>query len=221
VKKITLAVLIIVSLMVLTLATPVFACTRPKTTIVPCKFTMVGNSVGGDFSPGKVWWTNDNSILHVIGASAKGLLFLSPTVEIGTMKNTVSFDFNTKTGIGYGIEIWDMTFIAPVYYYTGQPTGSPNPYGLGTLDGITIEKVTSVFGLVTGLGIMLPGDTTGQIIATHGTGDFEKAKLSADVIGKPMLLPSPPYPANEWDEFAYVGWDGVTPAITGTLTFHT
>ena len=216
-KKTAVTVSVLALLMLLTIATPVFA---EKPTVVPCRFTMVGASFAG-VSPGKVWWTDDNTILHVRGARANGLLFISPTVQIGTMENVVDLDYNKQTGKGNAVETWQMTFIAPVNYYTGQPTGTPNPYGLGTLEGITNDKVTSIFGLVTGEGVMLPGDVTGFLVATHGTGDFEKAKLSADIIGRPTLLPSPPYPPNEWDEFVYVGWDGTSPPVpTGVLTFY-
>ncbi len=218
-KRIVVAVLVMAFLMALTIVAPVFACTKEKTTIVPCRFSMVA---AGDSSPGRVWWTNDNTVLHVRGATVKGLIFLSPSVQIGTSENSVvSLDFNTKTGEGYAIETWRMTFIAPINYYKGQLTGAPNPYGLGTLKGMIIDRVTSIFGLVTGTGFMLPGDVKGHVLAMQGTGDFEKAKLSADVIGHPTLLPSPPYPPNSWDEFVYVGWDGVTPIATGTLTFYT
>ncbi len=205
-------------LMALTIAAPVSACTREKPTVVPCKFTLVG---GPDYEPGKVWWTSNNAVLHVRGATANDLIFQGATltpVQIGTSENTiVSLDFNTKTGEGYAIITCKMTFIAPINYYTGQPTGTQNPYGLGTLKGIIIVKVTSLLGQ----GFTVPGDTEGHLLAMQGTGDFAKATLSADVIGKPTLLPSPPYPPNMWDEFIYVGWDGVTPVATGTLTFRT
>jgi hypothetical protein len=218
IKRITVIVLFMAFLMALTIAAPVSACNRAKTTVVPCKFTMVG---GPDYEPGKVWWTNDNTVLHVRGAAGSDLLFQGATavpVQIGTSENTiVSLDFNTRTGEGFVIEICQMTFIAPINYYTGQPTGSPNPYGLGTLKGIIISRVTSLLGH----GFMVPGDTEGHLLAMQGTGDFAKATLSAGLIGKPTLLPSPPYPPDMWDEFVYVGWDGVTPVATGTLTFRT
>jgi hypothetical protein len=185
--------------------TPVFACKREKTTVVPCRFTAVAS---GAPSLGKVWWTCDNSILHVRGATESWGLFLNPGVQIGTMEDVIYFDFNTKTGKGYATEIWQMTFIA-------------GPYGVGTLEGIAIDKVTSLYSAVTGYDIPLSGDFTGHIVAFHGTGDFEKATLSANVIGEPFLLPSPPYPPGSWDERIFVGWDGTSPPVaTGRLTFH-
>jgi hypothetical protein len=204
-------------LLLLSLAMPVLACNREKPTVVPCRFTMVG---GPNYEPGNVWWTADNTILHVRGATADDMLFQGATpvpIQIGTSKNTiVSFDFNTKTGEGFAIIICQMTFIAPINYNTGQPTGNQNPFGLGTLKGMIIVKVTSLLGQ----GFTVPGDTEGHLLAAQGTGDFAKATLSAYVIGKPTLLPSPPYPPNFWDEFIYVGWDGSTPPVaTGVLTF--
>ena len=51
-----------------------------------------------------------------------------------------------------------------------------NPYGVGTLEGTMVIDVTSLGAVPS------PGDGTGFVVATHGTGAFEKAKLTADVV---------------------------------------
>ena len=207
----------------LILLTPVDAA---KPTVVNCRFNATTES-GSD--PGKVWWTGDHTILHVRGAvSELSLLYFldygnPPTMPpnvwlIGTMVTVTDFDFNTKTGQGNAVKSWTMTFVAPTKFPTSVPVGKPNPVGLGTLEGKEISKVTSIYGVVTGQEIWMPGDATGFVIATHGTGDFEKAALMAETTSYPIFVP-PPF--NLWTEDILVGWDGALPAAaTGVLTFH-
>lgn len=205
----TFAIFILALLMLGEAVAPAFA---EQSVIIPCRFTAVALS---STSTGNVWWSADNTILHVRGVTAKWGLFTGPVVMIGTAENSVDFDFNTKTGEGNAISTWYMTFFAPINYYTSLPTGNPNPYGLGTLDGKETKKVTSIFGVVAGTGFMAPGDAIGSLIATHGTGDFEKAKLSADTISKPTLE------GDTWGEYVFIGWNGIPPPVaTGVLTFH-
>jgi hypothetical protein len=212
---------------VLIVIAPVNACTlnacKPcKPTVVLCRFNAVLDDVPDE---GKVWWTGHNTVLHVRGAVSEFdlmyVLSYGPppmTWVIGTMEAVTDFDFNLKTGKGKAVTTWAMIFLPPINMLTGKPVGQPNPIGLGALRGKSIDKVTSIYGIATGSGEMLPGDVTGLLVATHGTGDFENAKLMADTIWEPFYLPAP---YNEWTERILVGWDGTLPAVpTGVLILH-
>jgi hypothetical protein len=228
--RISVAVLSVLFIVLMVIA-PVNACIlnarKPcKPTVVLCRFNAVLDHV---LDEGKVWWTCDNTILHVRGAVSEFSLVyvisygappaVPPTVWlIGTMEMITNFDFNTKTGKGNAFQTWDMTFLPPANYPVTTPVNQPNPIGLGTLKGKSIDKVTSIYGVVAGSGEMLPGDATGFLVATHGTGDFKNAKLMSDTTSQPYQLPAPPYP---WAERILVGWDGTLPAVpTGVLLLH-
>ena len=226
--RISAAVLSVLFIVFMVVIAPVNACTlnacKPcKPTIVLCRFNAVLDDV---LDEGKVWWTCDNTILHVRGAVTEfDLMYvlsygppLPITWVIGTMEAVTDFDFNLKTGKGKAVTTWAMTFSPPINMLTGKLVGQPNPIGLGTLKGKSIDKVTSIYGVVAGSGEMLPGDATGFLVATHGTGDFKNAKLVADTISQPFYLPAP---YNEWTKRIFVGWDGTLPAVpTGVLILH-
>ena len=197
-----------------------------KPTVVNFRFNATTES---GLDPGRVWWTGDHTILHVRGAVSELslLCFLDygnpPTTPpvvwlIGTMVTVTDFNFNTRTGQGNAVKSWTMTFVAPTKFPTSVPVGQPNPVGLGTLEGKEISKVTSIYGVVTGQEIWMPGDATGFVIATHGTGDFEKAEMMAETTSYPIFVP---LPFNLWTEDILVGWDGdLSSTATGVLTFH-
>jgi hypothetical protein len=229
--RISMAVLSVLFIVLMVIA-PVNACTLKachpcKPTVVLCSFNALLENV---LDAGKVWWTCDNTILHVRGAVSEFSLVyvisygspptVLPTVWlIGTMEMVTDFDFNTKTGKGNAFQTWDMTFSPTKNYPSYTPVNEPNPIGLGTLKGKSIDKVTSIYGVVAGSGEMLPGDATGFLVATHGTGDFKNGKLMSDTTSQPYRLPPPvPYP---WAERILVGWDGTLPAVpTGVLLLH-
>jgi hypothetical protein len=218
--RISVAVLSVLFVVLMVIA-PVNACTvnACKPEVVHCRFNAVLDDV---LDEGKVWWTGHNTVLHVRGAVSEfDLLYVLSygpppmTWVIGTMEAATDFDFNLKTGKGNVVTTWAMTFLPPINMLTGKLVGQPNPIGLGTLQGKSIDKVTSIYGIATGSGEMLPGDATGFLVATHGTGDFKNAKLMADTIWEPFYLPAP---YNEWTERIFVGWDGTLPAVpTGVL----
>jgi hypothetical protein len=224
--RISMAVLPVLFIVLMVIA-PVNACALKacnpyKPTVVRCSFNAVLEHV---LDEGKIWWTCDNTILHVRGAVSEFSLVyvisygtppaVPPTVWlIGTMEMITNFDFNTKTGKGTAIQTWDMTFSPPKNYPSYTTVNEPNPIGLGTLKGKSIDKVTSIY-VVAESGEMLPGDATGFLVATHGTGDFKNAKLMSDTTSQPYTLPAPPYLLAER---ILVGWDGNLPAVpTGIL----
>jgi len=212
VKKVVVVAFALALSTILAMVAPAMAA---KPTVVPCAFT--ASATPPLLDPGKVWWTGDGTILHVRGLVVKYGLFMGANLQIGSMEMITDMDFNTETGEGNAVREWTMTFIEPLNYPAGTPANVPNPYGIGTLEGREVGKVTSVYALVRPESpqLMMPGDYTGLLVATHGTGDFEKAKLMAETVGAPFNFVS-----NRWTERIRVGWNGVGPLITGELTFH-
>jgi hypothetical protein len=220
-------------------------CQRAKPTVVNCRFSAATEAV---VNQGKVWWTGHDTILHVRGLVTElSLLYfldygdpttmppVNPTVWlIGTLETMTNFDFNTKTGKGIAVSDWTMTFVEPTYFTTDIPVGEPNPVGLGTLEGKEVSKVTSLFDyplnfkvvppgvFLPGDEVIMPGDATGFVVATHGTGDFEKATLMAKTTSYPTYVENfMGIGLDFWTEDTLVGWDGVLPATaTGILMFH-
>lgn len=210
-KRVAVVVLVLALSMLFAAVVPAMAA---KPTVVPCAFTASAINL---LDPGKVWWTGDDTILHVRGIALSYGLFMGPTLQIGRVEIITDFNFNTETGEGNTVRTWCMTFIEPLNYPQGTPANVPNPYGIGTLEGKEVGKATSVYALVLpqSPNLMMPGDYTGLLVATHGTGDFEKAKLMGETVGAPFNF----YPG-KWTERIRVGWNGVDPVITGELTFH-
>jgi len=175
-----------------------------KPTTVPCSFTLAAFS---NLDPGESWWTGDGTIFHVRGRTASVGIFPrnNPALLIGEAVGVTDLDFNTKTGQGNAIRTYTMTFYSPVNYPSRTPAGVPNPFGIGTLEGMAVLKATSLYLNANA------GDFTGLLVATHGTGDFENAKLMAELEGHPFTLPSPPFPP---------GTTTIRIFLTGELTFH-
>lgn len=183
-KKTTIAVLTLTLLMLCPALAPVLAA---QPTTVPCDFFMMAMAsvtIGDD---GEVWWTGDGTILHVRDRISYAGLFASvnsKTVMIGDAEVTTDFNFNTITGEGTAIRIFKMTFFDPLKYPLMTDAGVDNLYGIGTLTAKAVLKATSLYHNAQ------PGDFTGLLVATHGTGDFAKAKLTADLQGSILSLPS-------------------------------
>jgi hypothetical protein len=158
-----------------------------------------------NLDPGESWWTGGGTIFHVRGRTATVGIFSAPTILIGEAVGVTDLDFNTKTGEGNAIRTYSMTFYSPVNWPSLTPANIPNPIGIGTLEGKAVLKATSLY-----LNAQA-GDFTGLFVATHGTGDFENAKLMAELEGHPFTLPSPPAPP---------GITTIRIFLTGELTFH-
>ena len=190
-KKAAVIVLALSLSMIFAVVAPVMA-SKPE--VIPCGFTA---STIHDVTDGTFWWTGDGTILHVRGLT-KQMAFTSGaipnTINYGFATITTDYDFNTKTGEGTYVRTWEMTFVTPYYYYKSgnPPAGFPNPYGVGTLEGKEVGKATSIFYQINGGTSLSLADFTGKLVATHGTGDFEKAKLSADTLGYPFGPPNMP-----------------------------
>jgi hypothetical protein len=189
--KITVACLLTLILALMVVA-PVNACKPTK--VVPCGFTA---TTIHDLDYGISWWTCDGTILHVRGLTKYTAFFAGAppnTVNYGFATITTYYDFNTRIGKGVFIRTWEITFVEPYFYYKpGNPAaGFPNPYGIGTLEGIEVGIATSIFYQLNGGTSLSLADFTGKLVATHGTGDFEKAKLSADTLGYPFGPPNMP-----------------------------
>ena len=203
-KKVAVVVLALAWSILLAAVAPVMA---SKPTTVPCSFAIFG---GGLVDIGKVWWTGDDTIIHVRGRlSNKNLIMPSPAIVIGTSETETDMDYNTKTGEGNAIVRRVITFFKPQKFPSGQPLDIPNPIGIGTLELIAVEKVTTVYGLLpfgNPVTKLTPGDYTGIIVATHGTGDFENAKLMGEIVGAPFQ-----YSPGKYTSRAF---------IDGELTFH-
>ena len=162
----------------------------PFSTVFTAK-PMVNNDVwfvaapGGPPEGGESWWTGDGTILHQKGFMYSFGVFRSPqgtppgSVPIGSMTAIMeTFVFNTKTSKGRLVHKLTISLV--------ETDSSKNPYGVGTLEGTLVVEVTSLHPGI------FPGDGTGLIVATHGTGAFENAKLKADVS---MMLIIGAYPA--------------------------
>ena len=172
-----------------------------KPTVVPCSFTMVALQ---NLEPGESWWTGDGTIFHIRGRTASVGILTSPTLMVGMAVGVTDMDFNTKTGEGNAIRTYSIEFFEPVIFTRNPPyapTGVPNPFGIGTLEGKAVLKVTSLYNNLNA------GDFTGLLVATHGTGDFENAKLVADLEGHPFTIPG-------------TTTTTIKISLSGELTFH-
>ncbi len=169
-------------------------------------------------TPDKVWTSDDGTILHSRYTEISTYVARSPqgqagTVFIGTMTAVSNFVFNTvsQTGtLNMKITIALTTSSNPTY---------PNPYGVGTLEGTLTAAVASLNPRVdTSIDCPMPGNAQGNFVATHGTGAFENAKLSADVTMNPGVVNQGP--VNLGIEYMFFGHHFDHLYNQGTLTFH-
>lgn len=139
--------------------------------------------------PDKVWMSDDGTVLHSRNTQISTYIAHSPsgvtagTVRWGTVTAVSNFVFDTVSNKGtYTIKI---TLTLTDSFGTNG-AGYPNTYGIGTLEGTLVAEVTSLNPYVDiSLNCPMPGDGQGYFIATHGTGAFANAKLSADVTLEP------------------------------------
>ena len=186
--------------------------------------------------------TGDGTVIHNKGIeSVFGLFYKTPSmsaaVNIGHMHCVTNFEFvitgtETKTlriggvdtlvtyYVGEGVTTGKWTIIFGENSQ-GNPT-TVNPFGIGTIEGISVSKVTSTYTTAD----WFPGESKGLLVATHGTGDFENAKLMSDYTGYSIV--SAPL-GNIRVPRITVGFDGSTSALpgfpldgigTGVLTYH-
>jgi hypothetical protein len=200
VKKIAVIVLALALVVMFAMVAPAMACkTATKPEVVPFGLTA---AMIHDIADGTFWWTGGGTTLHVRGLT-KEMAFLvgaiPNTVNYGFATITTDYVFNTATGKGIYTRTWEMTFVTPYYYYKPgtPPTGNPNPYGIGTLEGIEVGKATSIMYQLKGDGsfneaTLSLADFKGILVAAQGTGDFKKAILLADTLGYPFGPPGMP-----------------------------
>lgn len=147
---------------------PVFT-SSTNTAVIPVSFTA-----------DRVWSSGDGTVLHSMSTTISTYVARSPpgaagTVRIGSMTAESDFVFNTVTQKG------TVNMKLTVALTTSNNVNYPNPYGIGTLEGTLVAEVTSLNPYVSPDICPMPGDAQGFFVATHGTGAFENAKLTADV----------------------------------------
>ncbi len=168
------------------------------------------------FTPDKVWASDDGTVLHSRSTTISTYVSRSPpgtpagSVRIGSITGVSDFVFDTVTGTG------TLNMKITISLTSTDPT--KNPYGVGTLEGTLIAKVTSLNPYVSASVCPLPGDAQGQIVATHGTGAFENAKLVADVTMTPGTVTQSGLTLGI--EYMFVGHHANHLYNEGTLTFH-
>jgi len=136
-----------------------------------------GYTPAGGIVPGRVWASGDGKILHNVGTVINWNVMRSPTtagtVQIGSMTTESNFVFDTDAGKG--------TVNMKVTITLTEADTLKNPYGVGTLEGTLIAKVTTVNPYLAAAFGQIPGYATGSVVTTHGTNAFENAKLTADI----------------------------------------
>ena len=196
-------VIFVALLAVAMLATPAMAA---KPTVMDEDVWFVWSLSGGATTGNDVTWTGDGTILHN-HATYKWNLMRSPTttgtVQIGTVVTESNLVFNTVTGEG-------NLLIKATLNFTESNTVK-NPYGVGILECTAVAKVTSMntrYPLVF-------GDGAGFIVGANGSGAFENAKLTADLV----LGPIPKPPASAQTEGIFFG---VHERVNGegTIVYH-
>jgi hypothetical protein len=169
------------------------------------------------FHADKVWTSDDGTVLHSRSTTIATYIARSPpgaagSVRIGTTTATMDFVFDTISQTG------NLNMKITINLGTSTNAAYPNPYGIGTLEGTLTAEVTSLNPYVPVDVCPLPGNAQGSLVATHGTGAFENAKLSADVTMSPgfSTVGSTTYLL----EYLFVGHHINHLYNDGTLTFH-
>lgn len=128
-----------------------------------------------------VSWTGDGTILHNYAGYTYNLMRSPPgtpgTTQIGTVVSQSNLVFNTKTETG------NVLMKATLNFTEANP--AKNPYGVGTIEAALVLKITSMNSRFP----FVFGDGEGFIVGTHGTGAFENAKLTADLVAHPLIWP--------------------------------
>lgn len=191
--------------MLASMVAPAFAA---KPTVVEDVWFVIAIGISPNYvTPGKVWWTGGDTVLHNHGTILDALIARSPTtagsIFIGTARFEMNFDFDTAAGKG-------TTVMKVTFDFTDSDLVR-NPYGVGTLEGILVAEVTTLNQFDS----TLPGVATGFVVATHGTEAFENAKLKADLDMKSALFGGVlPF------EFIYFGTHRDYLDNEGVLTYH-
>ena len=151
-----------------------------KPTVVDDDVWFVWSLTSGATTGDTGTWTGDGTILHRDATISWNLMRSKGapgSTPIGTVVSQVDFMFNTKTGEGNAIIKATMTFT--------ELDKEKNPYGVGTLECTAVAKLTAMNSKWP---LLVPGYGSGFIVSTHGTDDFENAKLTADL----LFCPIPP-----------------------------
>jgi hypothetical protein len=126
---------------------------------------------------GDISWVND-TFGRNMGFTANYTLYRSPanagSIVIGNMTTQTYLEINNATGIGTANFTAVLTF--------SETNTTKNPFGVGTLQGSVVQKVTSMFPGNTNPSI---GNSTGTLIASQGTGAFTNAVLTIDFLTMP------------------------------------
>jgi hypothetical protein len=127
---------------------------------------------------GEISWVND-TFGRNMGFTSNYTLYRSPanagSIVIGNMTTQTYLEINNATGIGTANFTAVLTF--------SETNTTKNPFGVGTLQGSAVQKVTSMFPGSTNPSI---GNSTGTLIASQGTGAFTNAVLTIDFISAPF-----------------------------------
>jgi hypothetical protein len=175
--------------------------------------------------PDKVWTSDDGTVLHSRNTQISTYIAHTPndvppgTIRWGTMTAVSNFVFDTLTNTGtYTMKITLSLAAATSSLQTQYPAANyPNTYGLGTLEGTFVAEVTSLNPYVSSsIDCPMPGNGQGYFIATHGTGAFANAKLSADV----TLEPGTAAGGNIGIEYLFIGHHANHLFNDGAITFH-
>jgi len=176
------------------------------------------SAVPVSFTPDKVWTSDDGTVLHSRSTTIATYIARSPpgapgTVRIGTTSAVSDFVFDTVSGTG------TLNMKITIALTTSSNALYPNPYGVGTLEGTLTAEVTSLNPYVSASICPLPGNAQGYLVATHGTGAFENAKLEADVTMSPGSVTTPTG-ITIGIEYMFFGHHINHLYNDGTLTFH-
>ncbi|HTY74260.1 MAG TPA: hypothetical protein VMD05_01680 [Candidatus Nanoarchaeia archaeon] len=122
-------------------------------------------------------YTNGGTVLHNT-ANCTWLLYRSPatagTVMIGTALSSMTMDFNNVTQQGSATLMLTLNF--------NETNSTKNPYGVGIINAAANVTITSL----NPIWIHVPGNGTGTLTSTSGTGDFRYAVLTGDLVMSPF-----------------------------------
>ena len=175
-------------------------------------------------TPDKVWTSDDGTVLHSRNTVIRTYIAHTPelvppgSIRWGTMTAVSNFVFDTVSNTGTFTMKVTLTLTDSVGYNGYNGFDYPNTYGVGTLEGTLVAKVTSLNQYVNpSLNCPMPGDGQGYFVATHGTGAFENAKFTADVTMVPGFAGAG---GAIGIEYLFVGHHRDYLYNDGTLTFH-
>jgi len=178
-------------------------------------------------TPDKVWTSDDGNIIHCMNTQISTYLAHTPvlpppqvsppsgSVRWGTVTAVSNFVFDKVTNTGtytmkITLDLKETTTTQGV-----DPKLYPNTYGIGTLEGTLVAEVTNL-NAASNLNCPMPGNGQGIFVATHGTGAFENAKLTADV----TLEPGTAANGNIGIEYLFIGHHINHLFNDGSITFH-